>query len=423
MRSHSASYDNARSQSTKASVSTAPVFARRKWARRKTGDTRSLFDEGGRAADAASRTVPSERGGGSEAASLLFQYSGKNCSSCEVVTEEGNNSGSEYREEKFIGRVLKLRPCLCRKWFCPDCAPRLGKSLRSKLRERLKRFKRVFGITLTIDGSLFSSPEEAWRYVMAKRLICLLVKKLHARGYLNSKHYFWVVEWQQDTEQAHWHLLIDSEYVPFGEIVAIWSSFRPKSAPALPVRVTADNYKSLDRPAFGSVRFTLNGEVAWRAAMYATKYLVKVPDYGFPDWVLDFPGRVRRYDHSKGFFSDGKPKREPVQDDDGDISFDPEKLERRREFKTLRERMAQCKATTTIIRREVWRNSEGKLEERGGKFVGTLKLPYAIARLELGYTEDDGEEIGVGEWDLFRLRSMETGSNNEVFVLDAMEDW
>ena len=154
----------------------------------------------------------------------------------------------------------------------------MGKRLRARLLFVLEKFAPVFGITLTVDGTLFESALAAWQYVMKNRLLYCLVDRLFRRGHLLSRRYFWVVEWQKETEQAHWHLLVEATRVPFGEIVEIWSRFRPKSAPPLPFKVTSENYKRLERPAFGSVRYSrgMSGE-GRRAGLYVSKYFTKWP--------------------------------------------------------------------------------------------------------------------------------------------------
>lgn len=374
MRSHTASHHNARYK--------APVAY-------------PLFDDAeGRAAAEGSRAVPSESSFGREAAAFLYLSSGSYCGDSGVIQDEV--------QAKCTHWVLK--PCLCRKWYCGDCAPWMGRKLRHRLRDRLRLFRKVFGITLTIDGSLFSSPEAAWRYVMDNRLLSQLVKKLHKAGFLSSRAYFWVVEWQEETQQAHWHLLVDSDFIPFGKIVEIWSSFRPKWAPSLPVKVTAENYKTLDRPAFGSVRFTLTGcRDAWRASAYTTKYLIKTPVGGYPDWVLDYVGRVPRYGHSRGFFPDGRPpdpkasQRKP--------SFDPKLLER--EAKTLRERVAQCRQQTTVLRVEVSIDETGERIEGRPRFRKTFKVPFHEACAELGVSVDGRRAVRVEIQGLLKVWSLQ----------------
>ena len=185
---------------------------------------------------------------------------------------------------EVVGTEFRVRPCRCPRGFCEHCGPKLGWKLRQRLLARLKSFKSVFGITLTLDGSLFTDPREAWSYVMTERLLSRLVRELYRRGRLLSRAYFWSVEFQKDTKQAHWHLVVEAEWIPYGELVEIWSRFRPDSAAPLEEKVTAENYKGR-APAFGSVQFTRPTD-AYRGAYYATKYLVKHPEEGYPEWVL-----------------------------------------------------------------------------------------------------------------------------------------
>src|SRR5204863_4397178 len=90
------------------------------------------------------------------------------------------------------------------------------------------------------------------------RLLALLVRELDRRQYLHSKAYFWTVEFQKATEQAHWHMLLDATRIPYGELVEIWSRFRPATASPLAEKITSKNYKG-HAPAFGSVRYTVSG--------------------------------------------------------------------------------------------------------------------------------------------------------------------
>ena len=372
--------------------------------------------------DGAARSAERSAAGRSEhrtaerCGSPLYLSSGDCCS--ETTIEEGTEDAPRYE--------TRLKPCWCRKWYCRDCAPRMGKGLRSKLRDRLSALRCVFGITLTLDGSLFASPVEGWRYVMDNRLLSVFVKKLHEKGYLNSRDYFWVVEWQQDTQQAHWHLLVDADCIPFGELVAVWSSFRPKSAEPLPYRVTAENYKTLDRPAFGSVRYTLSSKNPWKASGYATKYLVKVPEYGFPDWVLDYDGRVPRYGHSKGFFAKLEETVESEPEPSGEVTVEPKSFTvhqadcfcdvcrgevhdervRRREYRTLRERLAQCQANSTLVSVPVWRDADGKRVEGKPSFLRSVQVPFRLACAALD-AEPDASEVKLNFADELTLRRLE----------------
>ena len=112
-----------------------------------------------------------------------------------------------------------------------------------------------------------------------------------------TRRYFYVVEWQEKTEQAHYHVLYDSHYIPWTDLLKSWSKHRPKDA-----GLVIEN-----RPAFGTVLFSTSefegGPV--HAARYVTKYLIKTPEHGYPAWVLEMGKnrRIRRYSTNKGFWN------------------------------------------------------------------------------------------------------------------------
>lgn len=191
---------------------------------------------------------------------------------------------------------FEVAPCGCDCWYCPRCCIAKGYRLRSELIPVLETFRGLMMVTLTIDPELFESPKRAYLHVREKRAISRLVGAIDQAGYLFSHRYFCVVEFQQHTEQPHFHLLLDSNFVPKIQIDATWSRFRPKSAG--PVKA--------NRPQFGMTRFSMpNFEGgAVHAARYATKYLVKTPDYGYPGWVMAMGSemRVPRYSTSRGFW-------------------------------------------------------------------------------------------------------------------------
>lgn len=294
----------------------------------------------------------------------------------------------------------------------------MGKRLRAQLRDRLSGFASVYGITLTVDGALFESPYHAWLHVMKQRCLSRLVEKLHRRGFLNSRAYFWVVEFQRVTLQPHWHLLVDSSFIPFGEIVVAWSSFRPNFAPKLKERVTLANYKG-QAPAFGSVRFTLQKVGAFRAAGYACKYLIKVPSYGFPDWVLDHEGNVPRYGRSRGFFPSkaagelkaggGRVGGYRIHPPDcfcvccqqGDLPAG----DQRRRLRTLRERIAECGQASYVTEAPLVVDTEGGIQLGRSSYVKPLSVPYAVVQRELG--TDERGQVFLSSADDERLHMLE----------------
>lgn len=202
-------------------------------------------------------------------------------------------------------RQFEVAKCRCDCWFCPDCCSVKGYALRRRLISILETFKGLMMLTFTVDPTLFPTPKAAYRYICERRCIGRTLQDLDRAGYLCSRRYFYVVEFQQNTEQAHFHVLIDATFVPFDALLASWSKHRPKEAG--PVQG--------DRPPFGTVLFS-KGDIAdaLHAARYATKYLVKTPDYGYPAWVLAMGTnqRVRRFSTSRPFWGNpSQPRREP----------------------------------------------------------------------------------------------------------------
>jgi len=201
------------------------------------------------------------------------------------VTQICNEHGSRYEISK----------CRCDSWFCSDCCQVKGYNLRTRLIPILETFNSLIMISLTVDPELFPDPKTAYLYTMDKRCISVTTQDLHRWNYLFTRRYFYVVEWQHKTEQAHYHILYDSAYIPWDQLLKSWSKHRPKTAE--PPRV--------NRPLFGTVIFSAPKFAnPVHAARYATKYLIKAPEHGFPEWILAMgkDRRVRRYSTSKGFW-------------------------------------------------------------------------------------------------------------------------
>lgn len=194
--------------------------------------------------------------------------------------------------------ILEVAKCPCDCWFCGDCCLRKGLELRRRLIPVLGTFSGLMMLTFTVDPLLFSAPEAAYRYMMKRRCIGRTIQDLFRQGLLHSRRYFCVVEWQKSTLQAHFHVLVDATFLAWDKLLASWSKHRP--AWAGPVVG--------ERPAFGTVLFSRRHFAGGpeHAARYATKYLIKMPERGFPEWVLALgkSRRVRRYSTSRGFWSE-----------------------------------------------------------------------------------------------------------------------
>ena len=242
--------------------------------------------------------------------------------------EQYENSVTERYEEDSLG--YEVTKCRCDCWFCPDCCRVKGYELRANLVPILEDFAGLLMATFTVDPSLFNTPRAAFDYLRERRCLSRTVQDLRRGGYLGSPRYFYVIEWQRRTEQVHYHVLFDTSFIPFHALLDSWSKHRPPEAG----RVIGS------RPPFGTVWVSKQhfegGPL--HAARYATKYLVKVPQTGFPAWVLDMgkDSRVRRYGTSRGFWG-----REPVERDE------PETRQERNP-RSYRERIAECGSTVNV---------------------------------------------------------------------------
>lgn len=374
---------------TDSGLTSEPVYARKRKPRRRDPNQRDLpLEAQAVERDAAAPALPSEAGQGDEP---LYLSSGKRCAQDNVV---------EDPLLKFKS-VNVISPCKCASWYCPDCQEAKGWKLKRRLKEALNLFERgVYGITLTIDGSLYATPYEAWKDVMRRRLIARLVQKLHQKGHLASRAFFWVVEFQKGTKQPHWHVLVDAKRIPFGLLVELWSACRPRSAPKLPERITAKNYKD-HPPAFGSVRYSFKTGRASSAANYACKYLIKQPVEGFPGWVLDHEGRVPRYGRSRGFFpvpecnSDG----ERVKESKGKTGFRAvhgpdcfcdvcrgdviDQRVQKRSLKTIRDRLDACGGRSMLTHADAVEQEDGSLAICNRRFGRMIDVPFALIKDQL----------------------------------------
>lgn len=302
--------------------------------------------------------------------------------------------------------TYELIGCSCKSRFCPQCCVPMGWKLRHELTEVLESFTGLQMWTLTIDPQLFESPEAAYRYCREKRVIGEMVRFLDEKGVLHSKRYFVAVEWQQGTEMVHYHLLLDASYVPWELMRDRWNRFRPKEAGPLPVDSV--------RPAFGSIRYSAPKFAdSKHAANYATKYVIKTPEYGFPDWVLDYEGKIHRYHVSKGFFPrPSKPKDERGEAWEADVTEEDddewhgagcfcehcreaEEPERPKKLaKTVRERIARCRDKAVVIEKKTKIFVGGTFEEER-HYLGDALLPYDKACDLLGRYDNGRGRVDI----------------------------
>ncbi len=297
-----------------------------------------------------------------------------------------------------IGEKYRVHAVGCKSRFCPVCSKRLGVKLRQQLIPVLQTFQGLMMLTLTVDPKLFASPEIAYRYVRDKRAVAELVRALYKAGHVKSRRYFYVVEWQKNTQMAHFHLLVESNRVPFDDLAAFWGRNRPKSAPP----------RQGSEPEFGHVRFSkATFASAEHAASYATKYLTKLPEQGYPQWVLDFKGQIRMFATSRDFFPRGKRGSGIERGGPGDEG-DTHKAEcfcrecrgkDRRELSTPGDRLRRCGTRAVLIVRQELMNEQGEVIESPPLFIRCLDVSFSEAH-ELCGQQGDERSFDLEEWQL-----------------------
>lgn len=217
----------------------------------------------------------------------------------------GKHCDNEEHEPKPF---FEVRPCRCRSWFCPHCCTGKGLTLRERLIPIVQTFTALQMWTFTLDPKLFNNPADAFSHVRQTRALGNVIRKLRRWGFLHSARYFYVVEWQKNG-MPHFHVLLDASHIPVEKVREAWNAYIPKGfeRASLPaglgwVKFSAPRFKSPEH-----------------AAHYACKYLIKYPQEGYPDWVLDSHD-IHRYGTSRGFWGQS----DELEDLDDETEASPE---------------------------------------------------------------------------------------------------
>lgn len=335
------------------------------------------------------------REAGAKLDSLLLEVNRKDC---DAVNESTQTRQCVHEEVTYEAQAQR-----CKCGFCGHCCTSWGIKTRMRLIPIVETFTEVQMWTLTIDPTLFESPQKAFEYLKEKRCVARLIRRLRKLGVLHSKRFFAVIEWHK-SGYAHFHVLLDSTFIEKKTVQRIWDSFRPAWA----------GPKPKDRPGFGFVGFTKRKGFASKchAARYATKYLMKSPHDGYPEWVLDYRGQVHRYSISHGFWSNKEcSEADPSsQAEESQVQkrLKPKAVIAPRVMKaTIRERLDQC-ANQTILLARHFRRFEDGTTEHVKEFLGVLNnVSYRDAKSICGFKDFDLSKIPLSYDTLTKLRNQE----------------
>ena len=221
-----------------------------------------------------------------------------------------------------------LAPCRCNSQWCDDCRGSHAWAWRDRLRPVVSQWDACSMITLTIDPKNWRGPEEAYLAIQKKRSVARFVEKLHRRGLVETKEFFYAIEFHK-SGWVHYHLavrgvgvvedhLIDRRLYPQTDATAaLWGhGIIQVSAPP----------ESED-----------GGYDPEHAMNYLTKYIAK-QDVGPPDWVLDRHGNFRKFSTSRGL-APGKDRKKSKP------SEHPKVIAKR----TPRERRELCAKTSRVM--------------------------------------------------------------------------
>jgi hypothetical protein len=340
-------------------------------------------------------------GGGGRAASPCGGSLEVNPQIVETPCSPPNESGG--REEYF--QACSTR---CGSPWCPTCCAFYGWKIRERLEAALAGCGPLLMLTFTVDPSA-GDARELLDWARERRAVAEVVKQLYRRGHLRSKRFFAVLEFQQNG-YPHWHVLVESKFVPHEVVSHLWNLNRPAAAgPAEP-----------GRPGFGFVWVSkCDFKDGVHAARYATKYLIKAPRHGHPKWIEQMSHLHRHY-VSHGFWSGVVPlgdlqgdqaKSDPVSGHPAscfcEVCRGEAPAEEREKGKpvTMAERWAKCGKGTDLFAVDEETGSDGKTVRLQKRWLARIREPLTevAATLDMLCT---GRKVRLRRIDVMNLRSI-----------------
>lgn len=305
--------------------------------------------------------------------------------------EEKDNSVRKEQGKESTRIHIRESRCWCR--VCSSCAPRLGMRVRGALLRTQDSWEIPYLFTLTVDRSKFASPQAAYEHIKQGRYIPRLLTAL------NLVRWVHVLEFQMETWDEkgrgwpHWHLLIDLAAVKgYVNLKKAWALWRDTwGLGGLDLRM----------------RKRMKDQSPESAMRYITKYLVKVPKEGWPDWVLEKRNiRFVQASRSIGALLYRKPaftEADVEQDQVEEIVAEDEEVTDR-EPKTMKERVSSCGHKSSLL-----------YEDTAGKYTYAGTVGVRPAQLALRASE--------GHWDGIQTRIVEDGFGGSKLQVSITVRW
>ncbi len=204
--------------------------------------------------------------------------------------------------------IYKAIPVCCKSWLCKDCRKQKGHALRERLIKQAEKIKVPRLYTITANRAWHDSPKAFYKYVMNEKFIARLLTKE-----MGIRRWVWIMEAQEKSGDGwpHWHILLD-----IGDLPAMWFNKATQKAQEEPPAnkdgwVYIPHYFDLNKARRLLSKWEVGKQCVLskrhrdlknpeHAICYMTKYLIKSPRRGFPQWILKTP-RVKFYALSREF--------------------------------------------------------------------------------------------------------------------------
>ncbi|MCX5659723.1 MAG: hypothetical protein NTW19_08380 [Planctomycetota bacterium] len=238
---------------------------------------------------------------------------------------------------------VELAPCRCKLRLCRSCGSRELFNLREELICVLARFPRLNMLTLTVDPTLFCSPAEAYNYLRNHRCLSILMQDLRRHLKMPRLPYFATLEFQPGTGMPHYHVVVAKDFISQPDLLQLWGKHRPKTAGPC----------QEGRPSLGLVWVEPSDGDGMKAARTAAEYVTKLPENGYPDWVMEMGGRAGRirWTTTSRFFFPPKRSKPASRATRGRST---KRVPSGKANRTYKERLEACGQTVSLLVRVEW---------------------------------------------------------------------